>query len=221
MLFRHSSVVNVVGYRVIALDFDLWSRTKKEIQQVYLDHFITLLRTSRYKSFNAKQRLSKMGVVRKVLFALQADWYHGDLVDNMMEVLKVTAETMFSKEETIKPLVSYLAANLHEGMFDTRPVPRFLLTGVQARPPAQHRRTQLSRNSRLDPLTKKLNACSRSLSPFFPNKTSTSSSSPPSQSLASASSSSASSLHHSLPSIFSRLSTYACATRPLSAGSSS
>ena len=114
---RHSTVVNVVGYRVVALDFDLWSRAKKEIQQVYLEHFVTLLKTSRYKTFNAKQRLSKMSVVRKLLFALQADWYHGELLNNLMEVLHVTVEMMFSKEDTIKPLVSYLAANLHEGVY--------------------------------------------------------------------------------------------------------
>lgn len=107
--------MNVVGYRVIALDFDLWSRAKQEIQQVYLEHFVTLLQTSRYKTFNAKQRLSKMGVVRKILFAFQADWYNGDLVQNFMEVLRVCSEMVFSKEDTIKPLVSYVAANLHEG----------------------------------------------------------------------------------------------------------
>jgi hypothetical protein len=56
-----------------------------------------------------------MSVVRKLLFALQADWYHGELLNNLMEVLHVTVEMMFSKEDTIKPLVSYLAAHLHEG----------------------------------------------------------------------------------------------------------
>ncbi|KAF6760566.1 hypothetical protein DFP72DRAFT_988225 [Ephemerocybe angulata] len=111
---EHSTVVNVVGYRVIALDFDLWSRSKKEIQLVYLEHFVTLLKTSRYKTFNAKQRLSKMNLVRKLLFALQADWYHGEMLHTFMEVLQVASEMIFSKEETIKPLVSYLAANLHE-----------------------------------------------------------------------------------------------------------
>ncbi|RXW16665.1 hypothetical protein EST38_g9189, partial [Candolleomyces aberdarensis] len=130
---EHSTVVNVVGYRVIALDFDLWSRAKKEIQQVYLDHFVTLLRTSRYKTFNAKQRLSKMSVVRKLLFALQADWYHGELVNNLMEVLNVTVEMMFSKEDTIKPLVSYLAANLHEGPISGAASPHSVMSRFEVR----------------------------------------------------------------------------------------
>ena len=41
-----------------------------------------------------------MSVVRKLLFALQADWYHGELVNNLMEVLHITVEMMFSKEDT-------------------------------------------------------------------------------------------------------------------------
>lgn len=56
-----------------------------------------------------------MGVVRKILFALQADWYNADLMHNFFEVLRVCAEMVFTKEDTIKPLVSYIAANLHEG----------------------------------------------------------------------------------------------------------
>ncbi|KAJ2916640.1 hypothetical protein MD484_g3777, partial [Candolleomyces efflorescens] len=130
---EHSTVVNVVGYRVVALDFDLWSRAKKEIQQVYLEHFVTLLKTSRYKTFNAKQRLSKMSVVRKLLFALQADWYHGELLNNLMEVLHVTVEMMFSKEDTIKPLVSYLAANLHEGPISGAASPHSVMSRFEVR----------------------------------------------------------------------------------------
>ncbi|RDB25611.1 Beige 1 [Hypsizygus marmoreus] len=69
-----STVVNTVAYRAIALDFELWSRTRKEIQQVYLEHFITVLQTSRYRKFNSRQRFAKMGLVRKLLFVLQTDW---------------------------------------------------------------------------------------------------------------------------------------------------
>ncbi|KAF5339895.1 hypothetical protein D9611_009101 [Ephemerocybe angulata] len=132
---EHSTVVNVVAYRVIALDFDLWSRSKKEIQQVYLEHFVTLLKTSRYKTFNAKQRLSKMNLVRKLLFALQADWYHGEMLHTFMEVLQVASEMIFSKEETIKPLVSYLAANLHEGSVSGAASPHSVMSRFEVRIP--------------------------------------------------------------------------------------
>jgi hypothetical protein len=106
------SFVNVVAYRAIALQVDLglWSRTCKEIQctSTHFEHFTTLLQTGKYKIFDVKQRLSSMGLVRKLLFALQADSVP------LFEGLKVAARASFDKEDTIKPMVSYLAANLPE-----------------------------------------------------------------------------------------------------------
>ena len=71
-MHRQSTIVNVVAYRAIALDFGLWSRTRKEIQCTHFEHFTTLLQTSKYKMFNLKQRISSMGLVRKLLFACMA-----------------------------------------------------------------------------------------------------------------------------------------------------
>jgi hypothetical protein len=64
--------------------------------------------------FNMKQRISSMDLVRKLLFALQADWYSQDVFDLLLEALKVAAKASFDKDDTIKPMVSYLAANLPE-----------------------------------------------------------------------------------------------------------
>lgn len=113
----HSTIVNTVAYRAIALDFQLWCRTRREIQLVHIEHFATLLDTSRHKRFNIKQRLSKMGVVRKLLFVLQTDWYPSDLFPFLLDTLKVVAEANFSIDDAIRPIVSYLAANLHDSMF--------------------------------------------------------------------------------------------------------
>ncbi|KAJ7720932.1 beach-domain-containing protein [Mycena metata] len=115
---EHSTVVNAVAYRAIALDFELWARTRQEVQRVHLEHFTTLLLASRYKKFNAKQRFAKFGVVRKLLFALQTNWYQPEVVPFVVDALKSAAQSSFSKEEAIKPIVSYLAANLHGGMLD-------------------------------------------------------------------------------------------------------
>ena len=114
LVTSHSTIVNTVAYRAIALDFQLWSRTRQEIQLVHLEHFATLLDTSRHKRFNAKQRMSKMGVVRKLLFVLQTDWYPPNMQPFLLETLKVVAEANFSIDDAIRPLVSYLAANLHD-----------------------------------------------------------------------------------------------------------
>ncbi len=125
---RQSTIVNALAYRAIALDLSLWSHTRLEIQRAHLEQFSTLLSTSRYKAFNWKQRLNKVNLVRKFLFALQADWYDtrierqsgtdegplrmlGYLIDSLGVALKGPGS--FAKDD-IKAVVAYLAANLHE-----------------------------------------------------------------------------------------------------------
>lgn len=103
------------GSRALALDFELWSKTRKDIQQVYLEHFGVLVTTSRYKKFNIRQRLAKTGLVRKFLFTLQTEWFQADMVPAVVDALKNVAHANFSKDDTVKPIVSYLAANLHQG----------------------------------------------------------------------------------------------------------
>jgi hypothetical protein len=115
-LFSLSTVVNSVAYRAIALDFELWARTRKEVQRVHLEHFITLLQTSRFKKFNSKQRFAKLGLVRKLLFVLQTEWYSHDTIPFVVDALRVVAQANFSADDAIKPIISYLAANLHEGI---------------------------------------------------------------------------------------------------------
>ncbi|PPQ94175.1 hypothetical protein CVT25_003811 [Psilocybe cyanescens] len=127
---EQSTVVNPLAYRALALDFSLWSRTRAEIQRAHLEQFATLLELSRYKAFNWKQRLSKMGLIRKILFALQADWYSSlsdqnglaptnDMGPGMLaQLVQTLGSTLkapggFVKED-IKAVVAFLAANLHE-----------------------------------------------------------------------------------------------------------
>ncbi|KAK7049866.1 Beige protein-like 1 [Paramarasmius palmivorus] len=113
---EQSTVVNVVAYKALALDFELWSHTRKDIQRVFLEHFRTLLVTSRHRKFNIKQRFGKLGLVRRLLFVLQTDWYQHDSLPFVVDALKVAAEAIFTKDDAIKPIVSYLAANLHEDL---------------------------------------------------------------------------------------------------------
>ncbi|KAF8882140.1 hypothetical protein BD779DRAFT_1544178 [Infundibulicybe gibba] len=111
---EQSTVVNTVAYRAIGLDFELWSGARKEIQRSYLAHFVTLLRDSRYKKFNIRQRFAKLSLVQKLLFVLQINWYQDDMIPHITEALKAAMQANFSKDEVIKPIVSYLAANLHD-----------------------------------------------------------------------------------------------------------
>ncbi|KXN83156.1 hypothetical protein AN958_01769 [Leucoagaricus sp. SymC.cos] len=116
---EQSTIVNLTAYRALALDFELWSRTPQEIQNVYFEHFTTLLETSRYKSFNITQKLSKLNLVRKLLFVLQTDWFSAEMTDKLIETLGVICRADFTRDGVIKPLVSYLAANLHGELVPT------------------------------------------------------------------------------------------------------
>jgi len=114
LVLRQSTIVNLGAYRALALDFELWSRTRKEIQTVYFEHFITLMETSRFKMFNIVQRFSKLNLIRKLLFALQAEWFDGEMSSRLIDTLNIACRADFSRDGAIKPIVSYLAANLHE-----------------------------------------------------------------------------------------------------------
>ncbi|KAH7926600.1 beach-domain-containing protein [Leucogyrophana mollusca] len=111
----HSTIVNSIGYRSLALDFELWSRTHPDIQRVHLEHFSFLLRASRFRKFNVKVRLSKLGLVRKLLYVLQSTWYQHESIPSVINALVVVAQASFSSEDTIKPIVSYIAGNLADG----------------------------------------------------------------------------------------------------------
>lgn len=124
-----STIVNTVAYRAIALDFQLWSSTKEDIQRLHLAHFRTLLQTSKYKRFNTRQRIAKMTVVRKLLFVLQTSLYQFEVLPALIEAIKVVAQAHFSADDAIKPIVSYLAANLHEAVSDV-PSPRSVISRI-------------------------------------------------------------------------------------------
>ena len=93
----------------------IWSKTRKEVQTAHLNHFGVLLRDSDFARFNARQRLAKFSLVRKLLYVLQTDWYATDVVPHLVDALRVVAEQNFSTDGAIKPIVSYLAANLPAG----------------------------------------------------------------------------------------------------------
>ncbi|KAI0300557.1 beach-domain-containing protein [Multifurca ochricompacta] len=110
----HSTITNPIAYRFIALDFELWSHTRDEIQRAHLEHFIDLLVTSRYRRFNAKQRLSGIDLTRLFLFVWQTSWYPAESLPFFLKSFKAVMESSFLAEDTIKPVLSYLAARLHD-----------------------------------------------------------------------------------------------------------
>jgi hypothetical protein len=113
--FSHSTITNPIAYRFIALDFELWSRTRDEIQRIHLEHFIDLVSTSRYKNFNVKQRLSGISLTRRFLFVWQTSCYTGGNVPYFLKSFKAVMESSFNPEDTIKPVLSYIGAHLYDG----------------------------------------------------------------------------------------------------------
>ena len=48
---------------------------------------------------------------------IQTDLYPQDCLPFLMDALRSSAHALWTKDDAIKPLVSYLAANLQEGEF--------------------------------------------------------------------------------------------------------
>lgn len=90
--------------------------TTSDVQRAHLEHFAFLLRASRYRKFNAKVRLSKLNVVRRLLFALQSPWYSPEAASHIVNALGVVMQAHFSTNDAIKPIASYIAANISSGM---------------------------------------------------------------------------------------------------------
>lgn len=90
--------------------------TNPDIQRAHLEHFAFLLRASRYRKFNAKVRLSKLNIVRRLLFAMHSSWYPLETVPHIVNALSVVMQAYFSANDAIKPVASYIAANATSGM---------------------------------------------------------------------------------------------------------
>ncbi|KAH0828735.1 hypothetical protein J3R83DRAFT_3154 [Lanmaoa asiatica] len=108
-----STITNTIAYVAIALDFELWSMTTVDIQRAHLEHFAFLFRASRYRKFNAKANLSKFNLVRRLLFAMQSSWYPSETVPHIVNALGVVMQARFSANDAIKPIASYIAANVN------------------------------------------------------------------------------------------------------------
>ncbi|KAG8221472.1 hypothetical protein J3R82DRAFT_1685 [Butyriboletus roseoflavus] len=115
-----STITNTIAYVAIALDFELWSMTSADIQRAHLEHFAFLLRASRYRKFNTKVCLSRLKLVRRLLFAIQSLWYPPETVTHIVNALSIVMQAHFSAKDTIKPIASYIAANVHS---DPVPLP--------------------------------------------------------------------------------------------------
>ncbi|TKY89529.1 hypothetical protein EX895_001314 [Sporisorium graminicola] len=105
-----SLLVNPFLYRIVMLDFELWSQTDPELQRWHLAHFQALLRTSRHRRFNAK-RVAKMQIVKKLVHAIRSDAYTIELAPALTDALRAILASSFS-DASVRIITSYLASQL-------------------------------------------------------------------------------------------------------------
>ncbi|CBQ68488.1 related to WD repeat and FYVE domain-containing protein 3 [Sporisorium reilianum SRZ2] len=103
-------LVNPFLYRIVMLDFELWSQTTLELQRWHLSHFQVLLRTSRHRRFNAK-RVAKMQIVKKLIHAIRSDVYAAELAPALTDALHALLASSFS-DASVRIVTSYLASQL-------------------------------------------------------------------------------------------------------------
>ncbi|KAK4047538.1 beige protein-like 1 [Microbotryomycetes sp. JL201] len=105
-----SVVSNVLAFRFIVLDFTLWSAVDVGLQQMHLLRLKQLLQLSAYPEFNLR-RLTKMHVVRKVLFALRTSLFDDSLLEEVVDLLLELARSNFTTD-TVRHIATFLTATL-------------------------------------------------------------------------------------------------------------
>ncbi|PWN18284.1 beach-domain-containing protein [Microstroma glucosiphilum] len=105
-----SALVNPIMYRIVLLDFDLWSLTPPAVQTAHLGHFAALLRSSKHRRFNIK-RVAKMNILKKFLYALRNKQPDKELMRHILDALRNLLITAWS-DVSLRSLTSYLASQL-------------------------------------------------------------------------------------------------------------
>lgn len=107
-----ATIFNSAAYRTIALRMDLWSRCPPPILELYFDHFIALMSTSKYKRFNISRCFKRASLIRKLTHALKANLFDPSCLPSIIRVLRTVLTQHWSADDSIKPLFAYLISSL-------------------------------------------------------------------------------------------------------------
>lgn len=105
-------MTNSVAYRALGLDFELWSSAPIGVMSIYLQHFESLLSTSKHAKYNTLRTFQKSSIVKKLLYALRSGFYDASATPMIIDTLVLAMTSRWSAEEAIKPTFSYLIAAL-------------------------------------------------------------------------------------------------------------
>ncbi|KAJ1025084.1 hypothetical protein NDA18_004368 [Ustilago nuda] len=105
-----SLLVNPFLYRIVMLDFELWSRTTQALQSSHLEQFTFLLRSSRHRRFNSK-RIAKMQIVKKLIHAIRSEIYADETTPLLIDALRALLASSFT-DASVRIVTSFLTAQL-------------------------------------------------------------------------------------------------------------
>jgi hypothetical protein len=105
-------VRNSVAYRALALDFELWSTASVGVISIYLQHFATLLTTSKHSRYNVLRTFQKSAMVKRLLYAMRSGFYDPSTIQMLVDTLAIALTARWSGEDAIKPTFSYLVSSL-------------------------------------------------------------------------------------------------------------
>lgn len=107
-----ATVHNSVAYRALGLDFELWSGAPIGVISVYLQHFASLLTTSKHARYNVLRTFQKSAMVKRLLYAMRSGSFDPAATQMLVDTLSIALTARWSGEDAIKPTFSYLVSAL-------------------------------------------------------------------------------------------------------------
>ncbi|KAL9101653.1 MAG: hypothetical protein Q9163_003109 [Psora crenata] len=109
---EESVINNLLAYRTLLVDLDVWQHSSPIVQKVYYEQFLTFIMISKYHRFNNK-RLSRMRVVRKWLEALADQSFTSTTLKYFIDTFRVLLNRNFSAD-TMRSLALYVTHSIYK-----------------------------------------------------------------------------------------------------------
>ncbi|ORX58974.1 hypothetical protein DM01DRAFT_1301754 [Hesseltinella vesiculosa] len=114
-----SVISNPFAYRSVILNFEVWKKTKIEVQRVHLEQFIVFMQTSVHRQFNVR-RLVKVHLVKKMLLAFRMNIYAKELIPQVVQALKSVTLVNWTTE-SIRALATFVASTASPSNDNVKP----------------------------------------------------------------------------------------------------
>ncbi|TGZ78286.1 beach-domain-containing protein [Ascodesmis nigricans] len=109
---EESFIINPLAYRVLLVDSDIWRKADLETQKTYFSQFITFVSGSKFHHFNSK-RLTRMRIVRKLLFALKGEAFSREIIPDFLDAFKVLVKSNLSAD-VLRSISLFITYSMHK-----------------------------------------------------------------------------------------------------------